>query len=111
MGREKMSCPNGQLWKPTKITKIKELGEGVGNGRALLCSLALYLVVWLAVSVLEIVSWEWMPSLKWTPQQSQLQSGTCTAKRNQLPGLRYYRGTPLLPSFLQTSCAPELSPA
>lgn len=42
-----MNCSNGQLWKPTKISKIKELGEGLGNGGALLCSLALCLVVWL----------------------------------------------------------------
>lgn len=50
MGRNKIRGPYGQLWKSTKISEWRILGYA-GH-------MALYLVVWLAMFVLNIVIFE-----------------------------------------------------
>lgn len=55
---KKQSVPNGQLWKSTEISKIKQ--PQVGK-----CSFALYLVLRLAMCLSQTAFFEADASLKW----------------------------------------------
>ena len=59
-------------------------------------SLAVYLVVWPAMTLFEIVITEVDASLKWMPSQSKFKSGTCiTKKKTNSSQCLHYSHTPL----------------